>query len=149
MQITSRFTIAVHALTAIEYFKDDYTVTSNFLAGSIGVNPVIVRTIMGELKAAGMIRISKGKRGIELAKPLSDITFYDVYQAVDCVKEEGLFHFHEHPNFDCPVGNHIHAALDDKLRQVQAVMEDEMKKITVQDVVMDIRKDISKPDKTK
>ena len=145
MQITSKFTIAVHALTAIEYFKDDYTVTSSFLAGSIGVNPVIVRNIMGDLKEAEMINISQGKSGIRLAKELSAITFYDVYQAVDCVKDEGLFHFHEHPNFDCPVGRNIHAALEDKLERVQQTMEEEMKKVTLEDVAADIRKEAVKP----
>lgn len=38
MQITSRFTIAVHVITAIEYFKDMDRVNSEFLAGSVGVN---------------------------------------------------------------------------------------------------------------
>lgn len=46
MQITSRFTIAVHIITAIDYFKDTEKVTSNFLAGSVGTNPVIIRTVM-------------------------------------------------------------------------------------------------------
>ena len=36
MQITSKFTIAVHIITAIDYFKDHEKVTSNFLAGSVG-----------------------------------------------------------------------------------------------------------------
>ena len=43
MQISSRFTIAVHILTCIDYFADEYTITSDFLAGSVGVNPVIIR----------------------------------------------------------------------------------------------------------
>ena len=47
MQITSRFTIAVHIITAIDYFKDSEKVTSNFLAGSVGSNPVIVRNSQG------------------------------------------------------------------------------------------------------
>ena len=46
MQITSKFTIAVHIITAIEYFGESETVTSNFLAGSVGANPVIVRGVM-------------------------------------------------------------------------------------------------------
>ena len=104
MQITSKFTIAVHVITAIDYFKDKETVTSSFLAGSVGANPVIIRNVMAKLKDAGIISISQGKSGISLAKELSDITFYDVYKAVDCVDEEGLFHFHENPNIDCPVG---------------------------------------------
>ena len=44
MQIGSRLTIGVHIITAIDYFKDMDRVNSEFLAGSIGVNPVIVRS---------------------------------------------------------------------------------------------------------
>ena len=134
MQITSRFTIAVHIITAIEYFKDTETVTSNFLAGSVGANPVIIRNVMGKLKEAGIIHISQGKSGITLAKDLSDISFYDIYEAVDCVNEDGLFHFHENPNTDCPVGRHIHSAMDEHLHEVQTSMEDAMKKITLAEI---------------
>ena len=140
MQITSRFTIAVHVLTAIEYFSETEKVTSNFLAGSIGANPVIVRNVMGGLKEAGMIEISQGRSGIFLAKKLDEITFYDIYKAVDGADDEGIFHFHEKPNPACPVGANIHKALDDKLLQVQGAMEAEMKKITVADVAKEIHK---------
>ena len=133
MQITSKFTIAVHIITAIDYFKDKETVTSSFLAGSVGVNPVIVRNIMGDLKKAGIISISRGKSGIALAKPLDEITFYDIYEAVECVKE-GLFHFHEQPNPECPVGKNIHEAMDGKLRRVQDAMENELKEIRLSEV---------------
>ena len=142
MQITSKFTIAVHVITAIDYFKDHEKVTSNFLAGSVGANPVIVRNVMGNLKEAGIIDISQGKSGITLAKNLDDITFYDIYKAVDSVSDEGLFHFHENPNVNCPVGRNIHRAVDGKLMKVQQAMEAEMKQITLSDVVEDTRKEI-------
>ena len=142
MQITSRFTIAVHIITAIDYFKDSEKVTSNFLAGSVGANPVIVRNVMRNLKEAGVIDISQGKSGITLAKKLDEITFYDVYMAVDCVNDEGLFHFHENPNTDCPVGRNIHKSVDGKLMKVQQAMEDEMKRITLADVVTDTKYEI-------
>ena len=142
MQITSKFTIAVHVITAIDYFKDHEKVTSNFLAGSVGANPVIVRTVMGNLKEAGIIDISQGKSGISLAKKLDDITFYDIYKAVDSVSDEGLFHFHENPNANCPGGRNIHKAVDEKLLKVQQAMETEMKQITLSDVVEDTRKEI-------
>ena len=142
MQITSKFTIAVHVITAIDYFKDHEKVTSNFLAGSVGANPVIVRNVMGNLKEAGIIDISQGKSGISLAKKLDDITFYDIYRAVDSVSDEGLFHFHENPNTNCPVGRNIHKAVDEKLLKVQQAMEAEMKQITLSDVVEDTRKEI-------
>ena len=144
MQITSKFTIAVHIITAIDYFKDSETVTSQFLAGSVGANPVIVRNVMGKLKEAGIIHISQGKSGIALAKELDDITFFDVYKAVDCIGEEGLFHFHENPNTDCPVGRNIHQALDEKLHSVQEAMEVQMKTITLADIVRSTRQAIQK-----
>ena len=144
MQITSQFTIAVHIITAIDYFGDTETVTSSFLAGSVGANPVIIRNVMLKLKDAGIISISQGKSGITLAKGLSDITFYDVYRAVGCVDESGLFHFHESPNIECPVGRSIHAAMDDKLREIQNSMEERMKEITIADVAADVRKELDR-----
>jgi len=140
MQITSKFTIAAHIIAAIDYFKDSEKVTSNFLAGSVGANPVIVRNVMGNLKESGIIAISQGKSGISLAKELSKITFYDVYKAVDCVDDSGLFHFHENPNINCPVGRNIHSAMDEKLQRVQSIMENELSRITMADVVADVRK---------
>ena len=140
MQISSKFTIGVHILAVIDYLGDTMKVTSNVLAGSIGVNPVIVRNVMGDLKEAGIISISQGKSGISLAKALDEITFYDIYKVVDSVNEEGIFHFHENPNPDCPVGRNIRDAMNDKLEKVQNCMEDEMKRITVADVAGDIRK---------
>ena len=139
MQITSKFTIGVHIIAALEYFKNDYSMTSSFLAGSVGVNPVLIRTIMTELKDAGLIKISQGKTGIALAKPVDEITFYDIYKAVDCIEEKGLFHFHENPNANCTVGRNIHKAMDKRLSNIQASMENEMKNITVGDVYSDIK----------
>ena len=60
MQISTKFTIAVHLLTAVAYFSESQKVTSDFLAGSIGSNPVIIRNIMGQLKEAGLIDIKRG-----------------------------------------------------------------------------------------
>lgn len=139
MQITSKFTIAVHIISCIDYFKDTETVTSKFLAGSIGVNQVIVRTVVGKLKKEGIIKSSQGKSGMTITRNLNQITFYDIYKAVDSVHDEGLFHFHEKPNMDCPVGRNIHNVMNERLSKVQEVMEDELKKVTLQSVVADIK----------
>ena len=141
MQITSKFTIGVHIIAALEYFKNEYNVTSAFLAGSVGVNPVLIRTIMAELKKAGLIEISQGKTGIMLAKPIDKISFYDVYRALNCVEENGLFHFHENPNLNCPVGKNIHKAMDKRLTDIQSSMENQMKSISIKDVYEDIQKE--------
>ena len=136
MQISSRFTIALHILTCIEEFKNDYKITSDFLASSINVNPVVIRRILQKLKSAGVITVARGNVGnMEINRDLKDITFYDVYKAVDCVDDEGLFHFHENPNPLCPVGRNIHNVLDNRLNAVQKAMENEMKKSTLADVI--------------
>ena len=53
MQISSRFTIAIHIFACMETFGKDYKITSDFLASSINVNPVIIRKILSQLKNAG------------------------------------------------------------------------------------------------
>lgn len=70
MQISSRFTLAVHIFACIETFKDEYKVTSDFLAGSTNVNPVIIRKILGQLKKAGLVEVARGTGGASISKPL-------------------------------------------------------------------------------
>lgn len=140
MQISSRFTVALHIFTCVDTFKDEYKVTSDFLASSINTNPVIIRKILTQLKNAGLIHVARGTGGIELTRDLSDITFYDVYEAIEPVEEGDLFRFHEAPNPDCPVGRNIHALLDDKLKAIQNAMEAEMKRYTLLDLRTGIQK---------
>ena len=133
LQISSRFTIAVHILTCIDYFAGEHTITSDFLASSVGVNPVIIRQVILQLKAAGLVEVVRGKTGITLSRRLEDITLYDIYEAVESVKGK-LFRFHENPNPKCPVGKNIHSALDGKLDEIQNTLEAKMKSITMKDV---------------
>lgn len=140
MQFSSRFTIAIHILTCIDTFQNDHKITSDFLAGSINANPVIIRKILSQLRSAGIVNVARGSGGASAAKPLDEITFFDIYNAVECVEDGKLFHFHENPCPQCPVGRNIHNGLDDKLLRVQNAMENEMRKITVADVVHDTQK---------
>lgn len=140
MQISSRFTLAIHIFACIDTFGNEYKVTSDFLAGSTNVNPVIIRKILGQLKNAGLINVARGTGGTTVAKPLEEITFLDVYHAVECVENGDLFHFHENPSTDCPVGRNIHAILDDKLLRVQNAMEQELASITLADLKRDTEK---------
>ena len=140
MQISSRFTIAIHIFACMEVFGEDYKITSDFLASSINVNPVVIRRILSQLKNAGLIEVARGTGGTKAARPIDQITFYDVYLAVDLLEEGELFHFHENPNPDCPVGRNIHMVLDDKLARIQKAMEEEMKKYTIADVADDLKR---------
>ena len=143
MQISSRFTMALHMFALIDTFQDR-KMTSDFMADSIGTNPVIIRKLLQQLKAAGLIEVSRGTGGVTVTKPLNEITFLDVYRAVECTPEEELFHFHENPNEKCPVGRNIHHVLDDKLKAVQDAMEKELAAIPLSSVMEDTKEWIAK-----
>ncbi len=140
MQISSRFTLAIHIFACIDTFAKEYKVTSDFLANSTNVNPVIIRKILGQLKSAGLINVARGTGGTTVAKPLNEITLFDVYQAVECIDNGNLFHFHENPNLNCPVGKNIHQILDNKLFRVQSAMEKELASITLENLKTDTDK---------
>lgn len=137
MQITSRLTVALHVFSCMKAFEGQYKLTSDFLASSVNVNPVVIRRLLQQLKAAGLVEVTRGSGGCRPAKPLEEITMLDVYRAVDCVEDNSLFHFHENPNPNCPVGRNIHNVLDEKLMRVQKAMEDEMQKITMAEIAHD------------
>ena len=137
MKITSRFTVAVHTLLVIYNFSATTKVTSDFIAASVQVNPVVIRRTLLSLKAAGMVDVKAGSGGASIVKDLGDITLYDVYKAVDSMDGD-MFHFHENPNLACPVGRNIHAVLDAHLADAQAAMENELKKVTLLDLTKDL-----------
>ena len=136
MQFSSRLPIAVHILLAIVTFEGREKTTSTFLAGSVNVNPVIIRNTLGQLKAAGLVTVRAGEGGASLAKAPGDITLMDVFDAVE--KDEALFHFHENPNPECPVGKRVHAVLDGKLSAIQEAMRKQMASVTLQDLLEDL-----------
>ena len=140
MQISSRFTIAMHILTYIPAADQKERVTSEVLAKSIQVNPVIIRNILSQLKKAELGMVKRGQGGATITKPYEQLSLFDVYQAVDSVKNGALFSFHDSPNPACPVGKNIHNILDDKLLRVQQAMENELKAITLAQVLNDAKK---------
>ena len=129
MQFSSRFTIAVHILLAVNEFDGQCKTTSFFLGNSVNVNPVIIRKTLGQLKDAGLVTVEAGVGGASLAKDPKKITLWDIFCAVEDKKEE-LFHFHENPNPDCPVFK----------RNLQKDLDD----VTLQDLVKDLRKELKK-----
>jgi rrf2 family transcriptional regulator len=147
MQISSRFTVALHIFTCVDTFGDKYKITSDFLAESINTNPVIIRKILTQLKNAGLITVARGTGGITPTKTFKEVTFFDVYEAIEPLENGDLFNFHASPNPNCPVGRNIHTLLDDKLKAIQLAMENEMKKYTVDDLRSGIRELLSKETK--
>ena len=140
MQISSRFTIAVHILICVELYGDEAPATSETLAGSIGAHPVVIRRILGQLRRAGLITVARGREGgAHIVRPLGEITLADVFRAVESIGSDTLFSFHENPNPACPVGGNIHNVLDGHLAQIQRAMERAMEQTTLADVIAETR----------
>ena len=139
MQISSRFTIALHVLTALETFKGQFPLTSDFLSGSVQVNPVIIRNILLKLKAAGLIQISRGRNNMCLLKSPDEISLLDVYKAIEPLEHDTLFSFHKNPNPNCPVGHNIHNLLDNRLLSVQKAMEEKLGNMKLSDILNDLQ----------
>lgn len=143
MRTSSRFTIAVHTLLAVAYFASKEKTTSDFIAASVGVNPVVIRRTLGALKAAGLVTVEAGVGGAALARPADAITLRDVFDAVEnsaapSAEAHGLFGFHERPNAACPVGGHIHAVLDGRLQAAQDALRASLAQTTIADLLAEL-----------
>ncbi|SMO86996.1 Rrf2 family transcriptional regulator [Melghirimyces algeriensis] len=137
MKISSRFTIAVHILSLLSISRDAHC-TSEWIAGSVNTNPVVIRRVTGMLKKRGLVDVRPGAGGAYLLKGLDEITLLDVYKAVEVVEEGQLFNIHEEPNPDCPVGARIQTVLQLILERTQSAMEEVLGNITMKQVVTDL-----------
>ena len=141
MKISSRFSVAVHILSILSIEKEKLC-TSEWIAGSVNTNPVIIRRVTGMLKKAGLVNVNSGSGGSYLLKPVEDITLLDIYKAVDVVEEGQLFQIHEQPNVLCPIGANIEFVLEIILHKAQGAMEDVLKNFTMKDIVEGLLKKI-------
>ena len=90
MQISSRFTIAIQMLLCIDIYAEKEVVTSEFLASSVNVNPVIIRKIMQQLKAADLVTVKRGQGGASLGRKAEEISLLDVFEAVESLEDGQL-----------------------------------------------------------
>lgn len=141
MQISSRFSIGVHILSLLAINPHEHN-TSEWIAGSVGTNPVVIRRVLGQLKKAGLANVKAGSGGATLARDLDGITLLDVYRAVEVVDEGELFHVHEQPNPSCAVGANIEGVLRLMLVKAQEAMEGVLAAVTLAELVHVLAREI-------
>lgn len=151
MRVSTLFPLAVHSLIVISIFTGEaevpgnlkgnfpkQRVSSSFIAGSTGSNPVIIRGILGQLKKHGYIRVAKGRGGTNLNVPPHMITLWDVYSAVECTNISEVFKIHRGASPFCPIGGNISCVLSPYFTKAFSAMESELLKVTIRDVTKDL-----------
>ena len=141
MQISSRFSVAIHVLTLLAALPGEL-LTSDRIAGSVNTNPVVIRRILGQLKQAGLVEVRAAAGGTYLRRDPAALTLLEVYQAVEA-SEPQLFSIHERPNPHCVVGRSIQAVLDSTLQRAQAALEQELAATTLAQVLAQVRQPVS------
>ena len=128
MTVSSRFAVASHLLAMLSVYPDQ-AMSSEQLACSAGVNPVIVRGLSGMLRRAGLVQSRQGVAGLSLARPAGSITLLDVYRATQ--PPEHLIALHQHPSQACAVGQHIQLVLGGMCAEAQAALEAQLGQTTL------------------
>ena len=132
MKYSTKVSDAVHILAFI-VLNPRGSLSSDSIAESLHTNPGCVRQLMSALRRAGLLLSVKGHPKPSLSKVPSAITLLDVYKAVE--GEKPLLHLDTHTNPECGVGVYIQLSLQDFFDQIQQKAEEEMKSITLQDVI--------------
>ena len=82
MKFSHKLSDAIHILAYLDIFKDGDR-SSKQIAASIEANPSVVRSLMSDLRRAGLIQSQQGAPNATLAKDPANITLLDVYHALN------------------------------------------------------------------
>lgn len=126
-----RFAIALHILVLLEKANGNL-LSSDYLAGSININPVMVRKELISLRNHGFVNSKEGKNGgAVLAKPASTITLGSIYESI---KQGVLLGQQKNaPNPKCPVGKDIQQHLANLYNETESVLINQLNQQTLAD----------------
>jgi len=126
----TRFATAIHIMTLLADSPHDW-LTSEWMAGSININPVIVRKELSVLREAGLIISRQGKEGgSRLARNAGDITISEIYAAVKNTEVLGKKNLN--PNPVCPVGKDINSHLNNLFTETDKLVAEFLGNTTLQ-----------------
>lgn len=134
MLSSSRFIVAIHALSVLARSWGKGPVCSNAIASSVHTNPVVIRRLMSELEKSAIVKSTAGRTGgFELGRVATAISLADVYQAVE---DKSVFRMHKlDPNAQCPIAAQLKNVLAKPLGAAEAAMSEALAKTSLDDVV--------------
>lgn len=133
MKHSTKVADAVHILVLIALDESD--LSSQGIAKSIATNPAVIRRLMSALRRGGLLHTVQGKALPALSRSPEEITLLDIYRAME--ESTPLLHLDTHTNPECLAGVNIQLALQDSYDRLQKTFEEEMKQITLQQIMQD------------
>ncbi|RFZ84345.1 Rrf2 family transcriptional regulator [Mucilaginibacter terrenus] len=126
--MNGRFPITLHIMTLL--CTEQGVISSEFLAGSINVNAVLVRKELSNLIRHGLVKSQEGKNGgYQLARPGTDISLAEIYHTVK--PDAILGQAKNQPNPKCPVGRQINSHLNNLYEEVDQALINKLNGITL------------------
>jgi len=132
---SGKFAITLHILTLLAKAPDEF-LSSEYLAGSMNINAVLVRKEVANLKKHNMVESREGKYGgTKLLKPAHEITLKDIF----CITFDSvnLGYSKNNPNPKCPVGKNINQNLDILYKDINQNISGQLEKISLLDFTKD------------
>lgn len=132
--MNSRFSTAVHILTLLASTPEQ-RLTSDWIAGSVGTNPVVIRRQLAVLREAKLVE-SKGARGggWALVRKPEAIKLSQVRAALG---DEVAFRMHKNdPSPNCVVGQNVRQALETVYEDAEKAVMRSLQTRTIKDLLI-------------
>ena len=114
--------------------------TSDFLARSIGTNPVVIRRLLASLRRAMLVTSkSAGGGGWMLGRVAEEISLAQIRQAISAGELARMHRNEPHPA--CAVGKDVRLVLRGVYRRADAALDRELSEITVASILYAVLKE--------
>ncbi|MFV8375319.1 Rrf2 family transcriptional regulator [Flavobacterium sp. LB1P62] len=129
--ISGKFAITIHILTLLSKFPEDY-LSSEFIAGSMNLHPVLVRKEIANLKRNNIVESKEGKNGgTKLLKSASNISLDAIFKMTFDTVNLGFSK--NKPNPDCLVGKKINENLENLYENINEKISLQLSGISLED----------------
>lgn len=129
--ISGKFAITIHILTLLSKFPDEY-LSSEFIASSMNLHPVLVRKEIANLKKNNIVESKEGKNGgTKLSKSASVISLDAIYKMT--FETVSLGFSKNTPNPKCPVGLKINQNLENLYNDINEKISLQLNGISLED----------------
>lgn len=141
--MNSRFAVATHIMAYLAFAHTGNRPTnSESIAQKLGTNPVVVRRLIGSLRAADLVRTQLGAGGgASLTRCPDKISLLDILEAIEQPTDPDLFALGSIEDDVC--SHHMGSCIQSSLQDIFGAAEDAMKKELAGSTLADVIAQVS------